>query len=314
MSDLRDEIGYKYNNSGHLDRLVEQLGDSEGVPRRGDLHARDELHDGPVPHAVVAGSVQPGRRLPADRPHERVQLVDAPVAGICDTRFASVQEEFARNFAERGEIGAAVCVMVDGTPVVDLAGGWRDEARVEPWRPDTLVDVYSVGKAVVALLALQSVDQGLLGLDDPVASVWPEFAAGGKETATVRHALCHRAGVPAIREPLSNDDLWHWGRMASALAATDAWWEPGSRHVYHTNTYGHLIGEVVRIGRPGSCPGIRLRSVVGPLGAEISSGVPPVAAPRCAEVLFAASGDGVRGDGLSGDLQRRGADGEPRAT
>ena len=81
-----------------------------------------------------------------------------------------------------------------------------------PWRHDTLVDFYSVGKAFLALLALQLVDDGLVALDDPIAAVWPEFAAGGKEGATLRHALCHRAGVPAIREPLTDDDLWDWGR------------------------------------------------------------------------------------------------------
>ena len=115
-----------------------------------------------------------------------------------------------------------------------------------PWRHDTLVDFYSVGKAFVALLALQLVDAGRVGLDQPIVAVWPEFAAAGKEGTTLRHTLCHRAGVPAIREPLTNDDLWDWSTMAGALAATEPWWEPGTRHAYHTNTYGHLIGEVVR--------------------------------------------------------------------
>ncbi len=225
--------------------------------------------------------------------------MEVPITGSCSKRFTAVREAFAANFADRGEVGGAVTVLLGGSPVVELVGGWADAARTRPWEPDTLVDVYSVGKAVVALLALQSVDQGLLGLDDPVASVWPEFAAGGKRSATVRHALCHRAGVPAIREPLSNDDLWHWDRMASALAATDAWWEPGSRHVYHTNTYGHLIGELVH-RTTGELPGTRLRRVAEPLGAEIFFGVPVDEQPRCAEVLWA-SGDGVP-DILSGDL------------
>ena len=86
------------------------------------------------------------------------------------------------------------------------AGPTRPDER--PWQHDTLVDFYSVGKAFVALLALQFVDAGAIGLDDPIATVWPEFAVAGKEAATVRHALCHRAGVPAIRERLTNDDLW----------------------------------------------------------------------------------------------------------
>ncbi len=225
--------------------------------------------------------------------------MEAPITGSCSQRFAAVREAFAANFADRGEVGAAVTVLLGGSPVVELTGGWADAARTRPWEPDTLVDVYSVGKAVVALLALQSVDRGLLGLDDPVASVWPEFATGGKQSATMRHALCHRAGVPAIREPLSNDDLWHWERMTSALAATDAWWEPGTRHAYHTNTYGHLIGELVH-RTTGELPGTRLRSVGEPLGAEIFFGVPVDEQARCAEVLWE-SGDGVP-DILSGDL------------
>ena len=179
--------------------------------------------------------------------------MSTPVVGTCDPRFRAVEEEFRRNFSERGEVGAAVCVLIDGVPVVDLAGGFVDARHSAPWSLDTLVDYYSAGKPVLALLALQLVDQGLIDLDDPLVAVWPEFAAGGKEAATLRQALCHQAGVPAIVEPLTNEDLWDWQRMASALAATPAWWEPGTRHAYHTNTYGHLIGEVVRRVSGASC-------------------------------------------------------------
>ena len=126
--------------------------------------------------------------------------VSTPIGGTCDPRFRQVRSEFTRNFSERGEVGAGVCIIVENQVVVDLVGGWSDERRERPWQPDTIVDFYSVGKAFVALLALRLIDSGLIGLDDPVASVWPEFAAAGKESATIRQALCHRAGVPAIRE------------------------------------------------------------------------------------------------------------------
>ena len=215
--------------------------------------------------------------------------MDTPISGYCDQRFTAVQDEFVRNFTDRGELGAAVCVMIDGTTVVDLVGGWADSGRHRAWQRDTLVDFYSVGKAFVALLALQLVDRGLLGLDDPISCFWPEFAAGGKEAATLRHALCHRAGVPAIREPLTNEDLWDWNRMTAALAATQAWWVPGSRHAYHTNTYGHLVGEVVR-RVSGESTTTRLAGVAGPLGADVFIGVPPAARTRCAEVVFHAPG------------------------
>ncbi len=226
--------------------------------------------------------------------------VTTPITGTCEPRFAAVREEFARNFTERGEVGAAVCVIVDGETVVDLAGGWARPGT--PWAHDTLVDYYSVGKAFLALLALQLVDDGSIGLDEPIAVVWPEFAAGGKGTATLRQALCHQAGVPAIRQPLTDDDLWDWDVMVAALAATEAWWEPGTRHAYHTNTYGHLIGEVVR-RVSGRSVRERLATVAGPIEADVHVGVPDDQLYRCAEVQFVApaSPANVNLDSLEGD-------------
>ena len=214
---------------------------------------------------------------------------DVPISGHCDGRFAEVEEEFARNFAERGDVGAGLCVMVDGATVVDLSGGWTDPAHTRAWRPDTLVDVYSVGKAVVALLALQLVDDGVVGLDDPVASVWPEFADSGKGSATIRHALCHRAGVPAIRREMSDADLWDFAVMTAAVAGTAPWWVPGTRHAYHTNTYGHLVGGIIHRAT-GELPGTRLRAVADELGADVWFGVPDSEQARCADVVWAPRG------------------------
>ncbi len=224
------------------------------------------------------------------------------ISGSCIDAFGAVREAFAANFAERGEVGGAVCVIVDGQVVVDLVGGWADRHRQRPWQPTTMVDFYSVGKAIVGLLLLQLVDAGLIGLDDPIASVWPEFARGGKGAATVRHALSHQAGVPAIREPLTNDDLWHWDRMTAALAATEAWWEPGTRHAYHTNTYGHLVGEVIR-RVSGEMPGTRLRTVAEGMDADLWFGVPLPEQHRCAEVIWDSpmGSTPVELDGLTGD-------------
>ncbi|MEP6625867.1 MAG: serine hydrolase domain-containing protein, partial [Acidimicrobiia bacterium] len=173
----------------------------------------------------------------------------------------------------------------DGEVVVDLVGGHADRARTRPWRSDTIVDFYSVGKALVATSLLRLVDAGRIGLDDPIATVWPEFAVGGKAAATVRHALCHRAGVPAIREPMTDADLWSWDCMTAALAATEAWWEPGTRHSYHTNTYGHLIGEITR-RVTGARPGETLAALVEPLAADLWFGVPAAQQARCAELLW----------------------------
>jgi CubicO group peptidase (beta-lactamase class C family) len=209
----------------------------------------------------------------------------APVHGVCSGELAGVRQAFVENFTDRGELGAALCVLIDGDVVVDLIGGWADTERTRAWTNDTLVCVYSAGKAVLATLGLQLVEAGRLDLDAPIASLWPEFAVGGKHRATVRHAFAHLAGVPAIREPLTNDDLWNWERMVGALAATEAWLEPGRQVVYHTNTYGHLLGEIVhRAG--GRMPAEALRRLATSIGADVWCALPPDAQSRCAEVVF----------------------------
>lgn len=208
----------------------------------------------------------------------------AEVSGVCDQAFRSVRDAFAANF-ERGELGAACTVSVDGRVVVDVWGGWSDADRSRPWRRDTLVNAYSVGKPVVALGLLRLVAAGRVDLDGPASLVWPELVAGRKG-ATVRHVLCHRAGVPAIRAPLTNDALWDWAGMCRAIAATDPWWEPGTRHAYHANTYGHLVGELTR-RVDGRLPGAWLREdIAGPLGADLAWGLDPAQQARCADVVW----------------------------
>ncbi len=238
-------------------------------------------------------------RLPAT-----LAKVSTPIDGWCAPGFEPVREAFRANFADRGEVGAAVHVIVAGEVVVDLVGGWSDEERTRPWRHDTIVDVYSVGKAFLALLALQLVDDGRLALDQPVAEVWPESADGGKAGATVAQVLSHRAGVPAIREELTDEDLFDWDRMTAALAATEAWWVPGERLAYHTNTFGHLVGELVHRAS-GEMPGGRLRVLAEPLGADVWFGVPVAEQHRCADIVWAPARPMPvvdTFDGLEGDL------------
>jgi CubicO group peptidase (beta-lactamase class C family) len=207
------------------------------------------------------------------------------VHGFVASGFEAVRVAFAENFAERGEVGASVFAIAAGEVVVDLWGGTSDPESGRVWERDTLVDFYSAGKPLVATLVLRLVDAGLIDLDDPVASVWPEFGVDGKESATIRHALSHRAGVPAISTALTNDDLWSWETMAGALASTPAWFQPGSRLVYHTNTYGHLVGEIAR-RVTGEMPGTLLSRLAGDLGADVHFGLGDSDISRCATVVL----------------------------
>ncbi|MET7289019.1 serine hydrolase domain-containing protein [Streptomyces sp. NPDC005573] len=210
---------------------------------------------------------------------------EVQVHGHCDPRFGAVREAFEENFRRRAELGAAVAVTVDGATVVDLWGGWADPARSRPWERDTLVNVWSTTKGPVALCAHILADRGLLDLDRPVAAYWPEFAAAGKEKVLVRHLLSHRAGLSGLREPHSLEDLYDWELTTARLAATEPWWEPGTRSGYHALTYGFLVGEVVR-RVSGLRPGAFLeREVTGPLGADFTIGLPESEYGRAAELI-----------------------------
>nr|WP_272884327.1 serine hydrolase domain-containing protein [Stutzerimonas stutzeri] len=149
-------------------------------------------------------------------------------------------------FEHTQQRGAAVCVKVGGETVVDLWAGVADNAGEQPWQEDTLVNLFSCTKTFTAVAALQLVAEGKLQLDEPVARVWPEFAANGKQAITLRQLLCHRAGLPAIRQPLPPEALYDWDTMTAALAAESPWWTPGDGHGYAAITYGWLLGELIR--------------------------------------------------------------------
>src|SRR5438132_9530274 len=106
------------------------------------------------------------------------------IDGTCDARFTLVRDAFEGNFAHHGEVGAAVCVAVGGRTVVDLWGGWSDAALSRPWGPDTLVNVFSVGKGMTATCVARLMGQGRLDIDAPVTCYWPEFAVAGKDAVT----------------------------------------------------------------------------------------------------------------------------------
>jgi len=151
-----------------------------------------------------------------------------PLTGHCDPRFAPVRQAFVANFAKHGEVGAALSVIIDGVVVVDLCGGHTDTTQTTAWCPDTLVNVYSVGKGILAVLTLILVERGLIDLDAPVATFWPEFAAGGKGTVTVRTLLAHQAGLPAIRKRLPDEAMFDWKVMTDASTRTAIWWAKSS--------------------------------------------------------------------------------------
>lgn len=196
------------------------------------------------------------------------------IGGEVAAGFEGVRDEFAANFAERGDVGAACCIYVDGMKVVDVWGGVADHKTGRPWAEDTLTLVYSTTKGVTAICAHQLAERGQLDLDARVASYWPEFAAAGKEAVTVRQLLSHRAGLPVIDQPLTREQGLAWEPPVQALAAQAPLWEPGRRHGYHAVTYGWLVGEVIRRVSGRSVGRYLADEISGPLGLELWIGLP----------------------------------------
>lgn len=207
------------------------------------------------------------------------------IEGTCESAFAAVREAFAENFAERGELGAAVAVHLDGRLVVDLWAGLADPVEERPWAEDTIAHAYSVSKPLVAACALLLADRGALDLDAPVTDHWPEFGEKGKEATRVRHLLTHEAGVVLLREPKPTEALFDWDGLTAALAAEEPLWEPGTRHGEHAAFYGHLVGEVVR-RVDGRLPGRFLaEELAGPWGLDFHIGLDDDAQARAARLV-----------------------------
>jgi CubicO group peptidase (beta-lactamase class C family) len=208
-----------------------------------------------------------------------------PLSGTCSARFNPLRDLFAAKLESGEDLGASLAVNIDGAMVVDLWGGWTDEARTVPWAENTITCAFSTTKTMTSLAALVLVDRGALDLDANVATYWPEFAARGKAGIKVRQLLAHTSGVSGWDQPVTIEDVYDWGRSTAMLAAQAPWWEPGTASGYHALTYGHLIGEVIRRITGQRLGEFFAAQIAGPLGADFHIGLPPSEFPRVADLV-----------------------------
>ncbi|NEE45039.1 Beta-lactamase precursor [Streptomyces sp. ADI98-12] len=200
--------------------------------------------------------------------------------------FEPVREAFAANFAQHGDIGAAVCVYQYGRPVVDLWGGVADPETDRSWTRDTLQLVYSATKGATATAAHMLAERGALDLNAPVAKYWPEFAANGKADIPVRWLLSHQAGLITLDQPVPLNEALAWHPMAAALAAQRPQWTPGTAHGYHGRTWGWLVGEVIR-RVSGRTPGrFFADEIAAPLGLDFFIGLPADQRDRVSRMVY----------------------------
>lgn len=217
--------------------------------------------------------------------------------GFVAPGFEEVRNEFERNFAQRGEIGAAVSAYWRGEKVVDLWGGRSSPHSDAPWEEHTLVVVYSTTKGVSALTVALAQARGLLDYDAPIARYWPEFGQNGKEAVTVRQLLGHEAGLVWLDENLTIDRLHDLDAVAKVLARQKPAWQPGARHGYHAMTIGLYMQELIRRVDPAHRTLGRFfqEEIATPLGLEFYIGLPPeIPFERLATMLPFTTGRAMR--------------------
>jgi len=188
--------------------------------------------------------------------------------------FESVAQAFVDNFEDRNETGASVCVYADGEQVVNLWAGAANHKTNEPWREESAIIVFSTTKGAAAICVAMLAQAGKLDYDEPVATYWPEFAAGGKQAVTVGQMMSHQAGLIYADPPLSLEEILQVEPVVEALGAMTPVWEPGTAHGYHALTYGWLAGELVRRVDGRTLGTFFADEVAGPLGLDFWIGLP----------------------------------------
>jgi CubicO group peptidase (beta-lactamase class C family) len=194
---------------------------------------------------------------------------------------------FEDNFARLGELGAPISVWMNGKPVLELSGGFRDAKRQTHWSPDTLVLIWSATKGPGSACLLHVLQEHKIALTRPVAEFWPEFAQSGKGSITLAQLLSHQAGLPAFDGVV---DVLDYPAVIRALEKQAPLWPPGTAHGYHARTFGFLLDELVR-----RIAGVPLneywRRIFGdPLALDLWIGLPESEHGRVAAVYAAKAG------------------------
>ncbi len=215
-------------------------------------------------------------------------MTDTPFDLISDSKFDPVKDVFTANFEDGEELGAGFCIYQYGNCLVDFMGGWADRKKTTALTRDHLIAVFSSGKAIAALTLAWLVEEDMLGYNQEVRSIWPEFSRFGKETLTVADVMSHQSGLAGITNPeWEPQDWYNWDKTITELENQTPIWTPGSACGYHPVTYGFLAGEIVRrADLDGRMLGQVLREEIAEMfGLDIWIGMPESEFPRCAEMI-----------------------------
>ncbi len=240
------------------------------------------------------------------------QEVDPIEVGL-DAKALDRLDQHVAHLVDEGRLPGFLLAVSRGGRVAHLTThGHRNVARGLPVEADTLYRIYSMTKPVTSVAALILMEEGRLGLDDPVADHLPAFAdrrvyAGGSGTALttrpaeqpllVRHLMTHTAGLTfAFYHCHPVDALYREAGLESAvlpgsdLAETvDAYarlplqFEPGTQWNYSVAT--NVLGRIIEVVSGQPLDTFLTERIFRPLGMpDAGFHVTPDRSPRLAEL------------------------------
>ena len=197
---------------------------------------------------------------------------EAQAVGMSDEGLARLRAALDE-LVEQGELpGVVAMVARHGKVVFSHAAGLLDVETGAPMQLDSLLRIYSMTKPITSVAAMMLVEEGKLGLDDPVSRFFPSWrdmtvleADGARSPAarpiTARHLLTHTAGLAYGYDGESAVDrlyrqaglindwdyLVHDTReLVEKLARIPLLYQPGAgwRYSFATDVLGHLVERV----------------------------------------------------------------------
>ena len=204
--------------------------------------------------------------------------------GHCDEKFTEIRKILEQQLNSNFELGASVAVEWKGKEVVNLYGGYKDEYKISQWQEDTIVNVFSVTKAVSGICISRLIDDGLLDVNKNVGHYWPEYACNGKENTKVIDFLTHRAGMFGFENDIPQANWSDWDIYVKALEKQKPFVTPGSSQGYHAVTFAWLVGELFKRIEGRTIGNYFKEEIANPLGIDFHIGLNSEQLKRCASI------------------------------
>ena len=150
---------------------------------------------------------------------------------------------FEENFAQFGELGAAISIWQNGKPMLDLHGGFRDANREKPWTADTLVLIWSATKGLGSACLLHVLQEHAITIEHASPSSGRNSRKAEKRKSPSRNCfpirpVCARSTTKLMYSTTPPSFARSKNRSRSG--------RPGTAHGYHARTFGFLLDELVR--------------------------------------------------------------------